>query len=430
MDCSTEVLSDGQSAKRARLQAPACVASISFSRIDDPTDYRNPENLIIQIDHYYRSKLEKDPHTAWDAWAKSSTGRRSEISYTFQGTKRTCIFDGHAVTVFQRFDSAIGCLQDGHPLEAWRMIQDGAEMVRPLLIQEPSNFLGALLNLYISLQQDSGKYWEVLQKLLYLLSGMSDIVHGERHPISKVCRLLLHLCWKEPVIELAQKKLRDVLKQCLGEDHPASVYAQLNVCRELAAQNRYDEAERSLRDLVVVCGRTHGLDAFETCRVRSELGVAYYMMGRNSDAESMIEEILQYCKKPGQYRYLHTHAKRYQGLICLDRGDHSAAEAHFWSALSSALLLYGPKNPITTRTCVLFQSVRGMNRQQGDDGTSTASPQCSKALHEVTDDPVRRFSQPRSSSLSIASPQFRKHPTKQQTSPYDASHALGLRVCQ
>src|SRR5450432_1953060 len=54
------VVTDGLSTKRACLQRAGFSASISFSRIEDPTDYRNCENLLFQIDQYYNAKLEND----------------------------------------------------------------------------------------------------------------------------------------------------------------------------------------------------------------------------------------------------------------------------------------------------------------------------------------------------------------------------------
>jgi hypothetical protein len=135
---------DGRSTKLARPGGPTCSASISFSRIDDPTDYRNTQNLLFQVDQYYNSKLENNSHAAWEAWTRSSRERRIKISYTFQGSTSTCVLN-RPCDVFYRYKCAVRLLELDRTREAWRMIQEGAEMVRPLLLQESPDFITDLL---------------------------------------------------------------------------------------------------------------------------------------------------------------------------------------------------------------------------------------------------------------------------------------------
>jgi hypothetical protein len=59
---------DGRSAKRGRPPGPTSSTAISFSWIEDPTDYRNYETLLFQVYQFYTSKLENDPQVAWDSW--------------------------------------------------------------------------------------------------------------------------------------------------------------------------------------------------------------------------------------------------------------------------------------------------------------------------------------------------------------------------
>jgi hypothetical protein len=53
--------------KRSRKSCQESLAHISFSRIDDPTQYRNAEYLLVQLDHYYTSKLANDPLASFNA---------------------------------------------------------------------------------------------------------------------------------------------------------------------------------------------------------------------------------------------------------------------------------------------------------------------------------------------------------------------------
>ena len=275
------------------------------------------------------------------------------------------------------------------------MIEEGAEMVRPLLMQEPYEVLGGLLDLVSRIC--SNAYVGVLQRLLHLPSGMAVIVHGVQHPIPNACRLLEALYTKQHVLELASRKIRDVLKHCLGEDHTASLDAQRLVSRDLIKQRRYREAERSLRDLVEISERFCGRNAYNTRYALVDLAYLYYTMFRDSEAEDIIQDVLQRCRECGKADNPYAIVKDYQALICLQREDYIAAEKHSWSALSSSLLQFGPEGPYTTRTWLDYQYVA--REQQGSHRALMPLPQNPHAICDVSDEPVRRFSRPRSSSL-------------------------------
>ena len=387
---------DDRLTKRARSEGLTGTTSISFSRIDDPVDYRNCENLLCQVDQYYNSRLERDPNATWNAWQKSR--KVSRISYTFQGSNYTCSFNGDAWMVFGRYESAIACLEDGRPQEAWRMIEEGAEMVRPFLMQEPYRLLSTLLPL-IS-RWYSSHYVRVVQHLLHLLSGMATLVLGERHPISNACRLLENLREKQYVTELTLRKLQDVLERCLGKGHPDSLVVQRTICDGLIDQRRYDEAERSLCDLVKICERFLGRNDFQTRYALAQLGDLYYVMSGDTEAEDIVDDVLRRCTECEKTDGPYIHARNLQALICLGRGDNCAAEVHSWSALSSNLLLCGPKDPYTTSLWVEYESLRGKQKADHEILEPPPLPQDPHALlSTVTDEPVRCFSRPRSSSL-------------------------------
>jgi hypothetical protein len=384
---------DGRSAKCARPRRPTCSASISFSRIEDPTDYRNYQNLLFQVDQYYNSKLENDPHTAWDAWQQSSTSQQIKVSCTFEGATYTCALDAPE-DIFARYMSAVRLLEDNRTREAWRMIQEGAEMVRPLLLQESPIFIKELL-VYVW-AESSAAHAGVKMQLLHLISGMATVVHGNRHPISTVCQLLQILHRKQDVIELTMRKLWDVLKHRLGHNHSASLRTQRKICEMLLPRDGDHDVERSLRELVRLCERFHGQNAYDTRRSLVQLAEIYYLTNRYAEAEDVLVDVLQRGKKWGEYDHADMLAKTIQGDICLDRGDYEAAEALFWSALSGSLFAFGPKEPDTIRLWIEYQEVRDAHQKRQ---TTSAPPTPGlEALPEVSKEPVRRLLRTRSSS--------------------------------
>ena len=56
-DTSYTTLEAARSRKRARKQRSISCHAIFFSRINDPTEYRNAENVLVHIDQYCNSRL-------------------------------------------------------------------------------------------------------------------------------------------------------------------------------------------------------------------------------------------------------------------------------------------------------------------------------------------------------------------------------------
>src|SRR5436305_8891254 len=73
------VADSSANAKRARMQRQASRISVSFSRVADPADYRNTQDLLVQLDHYIDAKLDGNPYTALEAWEESSILPRDGI---------------------------------------------------------------------------------------------------------------------------------------------------------------------------------------------------------------------------------------------------------------------------------------------------------------------------------------------------------------
>jgi hypothetical protein len=256
-------VADSRPTKCARLRRSTYAGSISFSRIEDPTGYRNYQNLLFQVDQYYNSKLENEPHIAWDAWQRSSASQQIKVSCTFEGTTYTCALDAPE-DIFARYMSAVRLLEDNRTREAWRMIQEGAEMVRPLLLQKSPIFIKELL-VYVW-AESSATHAGVKMQLLHLISAMATVVYGDRHLISTVCQLVQSLHRKQDVIELTMRKLWDVLKHRLGHNHSASLRAQRKICEMLLAREGDHDVERSLWELVGLCERFQGRNAYDTRR--------------------------------------------------------------------------------------------------------------------------------------------------------------------
>jgi hypothetical protein len=376
-------MADTRSTKRACLQRTKVSTSISFSRIEDPAEYRNFENLLFQIDQYYNAKLENDPHAAWDAWQQSSRPQSVELAYVFQGATYTCKLSG-TWDIFNRYIAAVGLLTNNHPREAWRMIQEGAEMVRPILAQESPVFIEDFLA-YLS-QSPRAAYDGLEMRLLHLISGIAIVIHGDRHPISILCQLLQTLHKNQDVIKLGMSKIRDVLKWQLGQTHSASTFAQQRLCFMLLRQRRYDEAERAILDLISTCERVCGWNDYHTRSCLCDLADLYYIMCRDSEAEDVLVDVLQRGKERGDRDYINICAKKIQGEIYSARGDYEAAEAYLWSALSSRLFGYGPRDPETVGMWVEYKRARDLLQKRHE------------TFPEILEEPTRRHSRTQSSS--------------------------------
>ena len=202
--------------KRSRKSCQTSLAHISFSRIDDPTQYRNAEYLLVQLDHYYSSKLANDPLASFNAWVESSTppGGAVRISYTFQGISRACKYTD-PWDIFDRYVSIGRLLDYGLQKAAWRQAHEGAEMVRTCLQTESPRILRDILSFWANTSLDH--YSDLSCQLLRQFSSMATIIYGKHHPVSSVCRALHTLRPDYNVTVLAQRKLLDIFKQSLGD---------------------------------------------------------------------------------------------------------------------------------------------------------------------------------------------------------------------
>jgi hypothetical protein len=388
----------GRSTKRARRSGSTYSVSISFSRIEDPTDFRNFENILFQVDQYYSSKLGNDPRSAWNSWKASSERRKRKISCTFQRDTYACTFE-ESNSVFYRYYLADWYLQQNRTRDAWKLVQEGAEMVRPLLQQESPRFLQELLLHFVGTY--SGDYAGIQKQLLHLLTSMSFITYGRGHPVSIICRLLQILYGKQHIIEQTMKKLHDTFKHHLGEDHSASLFVQDRLCDALMSQKRYAEAEHSFRDTIKANERYHGRSAYGTRYALLGLAELYYLQERDTEAEQTLKEILQRGKRVSECDMVDICRKCLQGLILMAQRDYGAAKAYFCSALWGSLLRYGQKDPLTSRTWTLYQYANG--ELQKCQGASKSLPQSPQAVWDISEEPLRCLSRPRSSSLPSGS---------------------------
>ena len=376
-------MAGARSTKRACLQRAGFSASISFSRIEDPAEYRNFENLLFQIDQYYNAKLENDPHAAWDAWEQSSFRRSVKVTYTFQGSIYTCAVVS-AEAMFNGYVAAFHLLNADHHRDAWRMIQEGAEMVRPVLLLQCPWFIRELL-VSLSLMK-SAAHDELKTELLRLISNMAIVVHGDRHPISILCQLLQTLHGNRDVISLGMSKIRDVLKRRLGHTHSESISTQRRRCLVLLEQKMYDEAERTLLDIINICEDFYGRNHHHTRESLYYLADQYFRRWRDSEAEGVLVDVLQRGKEWGDCDFVNILANAMQGYIYSQRGDYEAAERSYWSALSGSLHIFGPKESSTVHTRIRYREVMALLQKHRDTFT------------EILEEPVRCLSRSRSSS--------------------------------
>ena len=388
-------LSVGRSTKRARQPGPTCSVSVSFSRIGDPTDFRNFENLLFQVEKYYSLKLGSEPHKAWDSWKDFS---KIKVSVSFQGDTYACMID-RTDSVFYRFYLADRYLRENRTRDAWRLVQEGGEMVRPLLQQESRHFLRELFLHF--LDEYSGDYAGIQKQLLYLLTSMSFITYGREHPIPIICQLLQTLYENQHIIEQTMRKLHNTFKHHLGEDHPASCLVQDRLCVALMFQKKYAEAERPLQDLLKANERRCGRSANATRHTLCGLAELYYLQERDVEAREIIKDILQRGKGCGDRDMANIRGRRLQGAIHMIQQNYSAAEAYFCSALWGSLLQFGPKNPYTSLIWTEYRDV--MDKLQELRGASISLTQSLQAVWDISEEPLRCLSRPRSSSLPSGS---------------------------
>lgn len=376
-------MAGARSTKRICLQRAGFSASISFSRIEDPAEYRNFENLLFQIDQYYNAKLENDPHAAWNTWKQSSFPRPIKVRYTFQDATYTCALISTA-SMFDRYMVAFHLLNANHHRDAWRMIQEGAEMVRPILLQQCPEFIRELLA-SLSFMQSAG-HDELKTELLRLISNMAIVVHGDRHPISILCQLLQTLHGNRDVISLGMSKIRDVLKRRLGHTHFELICTQRRHCLVLLEQKMYDEAKRTLLDIINICEHVYGRNHHHTRESLYYLAYQYFLRSRDSEAEDVLVDVLQRGKEWGDCDFVNILANIMQGDMYSLRGDYEAAETSLWSALSGSLHRFGPKNPKTVRARIEYKNAMVLLQKHRDTFT------------EILEEPVRCLSRSRSSS--------------------------------
>src|SRR2546430_5198882 len=121
------VTDSSANAKRTRIRRQASTILVSFSRVTDPADYRNAQDLLVQLDHYIDAKLDGNPHTALDAWENSSILPRGGIgvSYMFQNRAFVGRFVHHT-DLFEGFYATVGCLDSEQVRSAWKLANESA----------------------------------------------------------------------------------------------------------------------------------------------------------------------------------------------------------------------------------------------------------------------------------------------------------------
>lgn len=388
--------------KRSRKSCQASLAHISFSHIDDPTQYRNAEYLLVQLDHYYSSKLANDPLAAFNAWVESSAppGGAVYISYTFQGISRTCKYT-NPWDIFDRYSSIGRLLDYGQQKAAWRQAYEGAEMVRTCLQTESPRILGDILSFWANMSLD--RYSDLPRQLLGQFSSMATIIYGKHHPISSVCRALHTLQLDYNVTVLAQRKLLDIFKQSLGDCHMFSAMTETAVSNNWIIRREYDEAERLLSQSFKNCELRRGRHDVFTCKCLYELARLSFYRGRYAEAEGVLVDVLQRLKDDGKAYLINFLANELLGMVYHLQGNFDAAEARLWMALSGTLLQYGPHYPWTTEIWATYLEVR--RRQWMSEGVMTSEDEGVTFCRASTRSP-RRFSHPRAQSLPPKRPDW------------------------
>jgi tetratricopeptide (TPR) repeat protein len=387
--------------KRSRKSCQSSSAHISFSRIDNPTQYRNAEYLLVQLDHYCSSKLANDPLASFNAWVESSTppGGAVHISYTIQGISRVCIYS-NPCNIFDRYSSIGRLLDNGQQKAAWRQAHEGAEMVRTCLQMESPRILRDIVSFWAN--TSLGHYSDLSRQLLRQFSSMATIIYGKHHPVSNVCRALHTLQPDYNVTALAQRKLLDIFKQSLGDYHMFSAMTETAVSDNWIMVGEYDEAERFLSQSFKNCELRRGRHDVFTCKYLYELARLSLCRGRYAEAEDVLIDVLQRLNDGGE-AYFNLLANELLGMVYYLQGNFDAVEAHLWMALSGTLLQYGPHYPWTTEIWMTYLQVK--RRQRMSEGVMTSEDDGVTFRRALIRSPGR-FSHPLAQSLPRKRPDW------------------------
>jgi hypothetical protein len=390
--------------KRARTKRQASTMMVSFSHITDPTEYRNTQDLLVQLDNYINAKLDRDPQASMKVWEKSSRppGGAIHISYSFQDEDLTCRFEIDA-DLFTRFQTAFDCLDSGQVRSAWKMVNEGAAMVCASLQQQSPELLHLLLrNLAM---RNERKYPEIVDQLLRQFSAVSMTVLGQRHPITNVCRLLQAFPNSGDIGTMAMQKTLDAFERRLGRDHPICFEIREKTCLGLIDQNKYDEAKHAVEQLLKICGKFQGQDDLGSRSRFYELAGLYHDLRKTDEAEDILIDVVERGIEAGHLDLVNIWCNEIRGLIRERRGDHNAAESLLWTALSGSLLGLGSQHPSTAAIWINYQDVRRKQQQYRD--TADAQAEELGVLSVDSKEPVRCFSRPRSWSFPLQKPALR-----------------------
>ena len=388
-------------AKRARPPRQPSTILISSSRIADPTEYRNTQDLLVQLEHYIDAKLDGDPHASMNAWEKSSRlpGGAVRISYSFQDNDLACMFY-RGSDLFERFFTAAECLNTGKVKSAWRLVNEGAAMVRACLQQECPEFLRRLL--LIVTTKEMRTYPDISNQLLRQFWAIATAVLGKGHPITNVCRLLQSFPKAHEVGIVAMQKSLDAFEHRLGGDHRIYLNTLEKFCYALIGLGKYDEAQRAMRQLLKTCEQLRDRKDPESRRRLLELAGLYYDMGKNDAADDILILVTELGKSSGDLDRINVRGNELRGLICGIRGNYDAAELLLWTALSGRLLDQGVQDPFIPGMWINYQRVR--RKQQQSKGAADAQDEDMGMVSVDSKEPVRCFSRPRSWSFPLEKP--------------------------
>jgi hypothetical protein len=398
------VTDSSANAKRARMQRQASTISVSFSRIADPADYRNTQDLLVQLDHYIDAKLDGNPYTALEAWEKSSILPRGgiQISYTFQNKALVCRFDDDN-DIFQGFGVVATCLDNGQVRSAWKLANKSAAMVLPCLQRQHPEFLRRLL--YHISTKNMGNYPEICAQLIRQFSDVAAIILGQNHPVTKVCRLLQFFAKDQDIVILSMRKTLHAFERRLGSDHRICFNALDKICRTLLKYGRHNEAELVVQQLSKTYDELRGRNDYNSRERCYRLAGLYYDLGKYDEAEAIIIDLTERGLERGHLDIVNDSANELRGMLYEVRGHLDTAESFAWIVLSSSLLRWGQQHSWTTWRWIYLQKLRRMQRK-GEDTADTQDERL-KLLCANAEEPFRCFSRPRSWSFPLEEPALR-----------------------
>lgn len=256
-------------------------------------DLSNVETLLTLIDHYCDSYF----HAAWKrTYPSPPRFTMREMPLCINLTKLLSNDETpnvvHPTSVFNRYQIAAVLFEDNTPeatQAAWRFIGQAFDILKDVLIQQHPQLLSSFFDQYYSSQFNA--HPELTRQLFYMSAEFANIHFGERHPITKLCRLLPRCAHRLDVVLLAWQRLFDSFHAKLGVSHEEVLRSKMALCGALIERGKYLEAEELLQ--FILSNHDRPLTDYWVRAARCRLGWLLVIQQRHAEAEEVLQDLAE-----------------------------------------------------------------------------------------------------------------------------------------